>query len=178
MNTKHTLVILAIAGSLGMSNAWSAAAENSDESESSHDHNSQTEENSTGEAHHGWHGPRDTEHGHMTGHGPMHGRMGAMPEERQRMMEEHQKMLSKLESDQADLDKKIEQMNSSTGQEKIDAMSAVINEMSSQRKEMITHMASMQKRMMAHMDHMGSMMGNPESEPAGAPTQKSEEEEK
>lgn len=177
MNAKHTIIILAIASSLGMSTAWSATAKDNDKDRSDHDQNSQTEENTTSEHHH-WQGPRDTDHGPMMEHGRMHRGMAGMSEERQHMMKEHRQMLSKLESEQTELDKKIEQMNSSTGQEKIEAMSAVINQMANERKEMLAHMESMQKRMMAHMDHMRSMMTNPEHEPAGAPNHPPEEDNK
>jgi hypothetical protein len=175
MNIKRTLVILAAASSLGLFNARSAAPEDNDEGGDAHHRNPKIEENSTDEHHHG-HGPKDMEHGHRMEQGRMHGKMGDMTEERHQMMRERQKMMSKLQSAQADLDKKIEKMNSSTGPEKIEAMSAVINEMAHQRKEMLAHMAKMQKRMMARMDHMRSMMGNPEHEPAGAPPPHHEEE--
>lgn len=176
MNAKRTLAILAIASSLGMSTAWSAPAQDNDEDRDGHQHNSQTEQNSTDE-HHQEHGPRDMDHGPMMGHGSMHRGMNGMSEERRHMMREHREMLSKLKSEQADLDKKLEKMNSSTGQEKIEAMSAVINQMANDRKEMLAHMQSMHKRMMAHMDRMRSMMPNPEHEPAGAPNHHHEEEE-
>ena len=52
-------------------------------------------------------------------------------------------MMKMMEASDARLDKLVEAMNSATGQKKVDAMAAVINELIAQRKMMRGHMRQM-----------------------------------
>lgn len=71
------------------------------------------------------------------------------------MMSMHNKMMADMKAMDAALDQKVAAMNAARGNAKVDAMAAVINEMASQRKQMISNMSGMQDRMMAHMgEHM------------------------
>lgn len=121
----------------------------------------------------GWRAAESAEQGttsrRMRGRGMMGGPRGRGAA----MMAEREQMFSELKSMQADLDKKLAQMNSATGPEKIDAMAAVINEMAHQRDEMVNQMEEMHKRMMARMEQMRGPAE--ENEPAGAARNRSDE---
>ena len=77
-------------------------------------------------------------HGGMMMDGNM-GDMGAM----------HAKMMADMKAMDARLDQKVAAMNEAKGKTKVDAMAAVINEMATQRTEMMAKMAGM------HDMHMG-----------------------
>jgi hypothetical protein len=71
---------------------------------------------------------------------------------REQMMQErrtmHEQMTQKMQEMDARLDQKIAAMNAATGEkEQIEAMKAVINEMASQRKEMMDKMKGMHGNM-------------------------------
>jgi len=71
------------------------------------------------------------------------------------MMAMHNQMMADMKAMDASLDQKVAAMNAATGKAKVEAMAAVINEMASQRKQMMAKMTSMQDQMMAHMgEHM------------------------
>jgi hypothetical protein len=73
------------------------------------------------------------------------------------MMAMHNQMMADMKAMDASLDQKVAAMNAATGQAKVDAMAAVINEMASQRKQMMAKMTGMRDQMMAHMgEHMHS----------------------
>jgi hypothetical protein len=57
-------------------------------------------------------------------------------------------MMKMMEASEARLDQLVQTMNGATGQKKVDAMAAVINELIAQRKKMRGHMRQM-------MDHGG-----------------------
>ena len=59
---------------------------------------------------------------------------------------DHAMMLKMMETSDARLDQLVETMNQATGQKKIDAMAAVINEMVAHRKMMRGHMRGMMDR--------------------------------
>ena len=78
-----------------------------------------------------------------------------MPEMCRQMMARHEKMMAEMKEAQARLDQKVSAMNAATGNAKVDAMAAVINELVSQRKQMHSMMPQMPQDMMAHMgSHM------------------------
>ena len=52
-------------------------------------------------------------------------------------------MMKMMEASDARLDQLVQAMNSATGQKKVDAMAAVINELITQRKQMRGHMRQM-----------------------------------
>lgn len=52
-------------------------------------------------------------------------------------------MMKMMEASDARLDQLVQAMNSATGQKKVDAMAAVINELIAQRKQMRGHMRQM-----------------------------------
>lgn len=81
-------------------------------------------------------------HGGMTMGGNM-GDMGAM----------HAKMMADMKAMDDRLDQKLAVMNEANAKTKVEAIAAVINEMATQRKEMMAKMASMHDQMM--MMHMG-----------------------
>jgi hypothetical protein len=64
------------------------------------------------------------------------------------MMEEmHQKWDEQMKAEDAELDKLVQQMNTATGQKKMDAMAAVLNKMIEQRKAMHEKMENWQEKM-------------------------------
>lgn len=75
------------------------------------------------------------------GPGPMppgHGRM--MSPER---LQAHQQMMEQMRAHDARLDELVKAMNEATGQAKVDAIAAVLNEMIAQRRTMRAHMEQM-----------------------------------
>jgi hypothetical protein len=84
--------------------------------------------------------------------GMMSGNMG---DRCKQMMTMHSQMMADMKAMDAGLDQKVAAMNAAKGNAKVDAMSAVINEMVVQRKQMMAKMSSTQGQMMAHMgEHM------------------------
>ena len=73
----------------------------------------------------------------------------------QQMMQAHQKMMEDMKAMDARLDTLVQQMNSATGQAKVDATAAVVSELVTQRKTMFDRMEGMHGEMMQHMmEHM------------------------
>jgi hypothetical protein len=73
----------------------------------------------------------------------------------QQMMEAHQKVMQDVQAMDARLDTLVQQMNSASGQAKVDATAAVVSEMVTQRKTMREGMEKMMGQMMRHMaEHM------------------------
>lgn len=84
--------------------------------------------------------------------GMMSGNMG---DRCKQMMAMHSQMMADMKAMDASLDQKVIAMNAARGNAKVDAMAAVINEMATQRKQMVAKMSSMPDKMMAHMsEHM------------------------
>lgn len=80
----------------------------------------------------------------------------------QRMMSMHEQMMKKMEEMSAQLDQKMTAMNAATGEQaQIDAIWGIINELVSQRKEM------MNKMMAGMKGKMGKMMGGMSGEETG-----------
>ncbi len=78
-----------------------------------------------------------------------------MKEHCHRVMEKHRQMREELRAKNEKLDSLVARMNQATGDEKVEAMAAVINEAISQRKEMLEIMSAMHHRRMRHMmEHM------------------------
>jgi hypothetical protein len=71
----------------------------------------------------------------------------------------HQRMMQQVQAADARIDKLVGEMNRATGQKKVEAMAAVINELVGQRKQMRSHMMQMMQGM-----HPG--MGRPWMAPA------------
>lgn len=81
---------------------------------------------------------------------------GKMADQCKQMMAMHNQMMADMKAMDASLDQKVAAMNAAKGNAKVDAMAAAINEMASQRKQMMAKMTSMRDQMMAHMgEHMG-----------------------
>jgi hypothetical protein len=74
-----------------------------------------------------------------------------MLEKCQEMMERHQQMQQEMAAMDARLEGLVQQMNAATGEERIDAMAAVINELIEHRREMHEMMMEMGPGMMGHM---------------------------
>jgi hypothetical protein len=91
-------------------------------------------------------------------HQHMHGQAGEMPEGHAEMMAEHQAQMAEhkaaMEAHMARMDELIAEMNQATGDAKVDAVAAVINEMWSQHEAMREHMG-----MMGGMAMMGGHSG-------------------
>ncbi|MGB6063574.1 MAG: hypothetical protein WBG50_02130 [Desulfomonilaceae bacterium] len=80
---------------------------------------------------------------------------GNMADQCKQMTAMHNQMAADMKAMDAKLDQKVAAMHAAKGNAKVDAMAAVIDEMASQRKEMMAKMTSQQSQMMAHMaDHM------------------------
>ncbi len=77
------------------------------------------------------------------------------------MMMNHEKMMQQVQAADARMDKLVGEMNHATGQKKVEAMAAVINELVAQRKQMRSHMMQMMQRM--HSEHT---MGGPGMAPS------------
>ena len=76
------------------------------------------------------------------------------------MMMNHETMMQQVQAADARMDRLVGEMNRATGQKKVDAMAAVINELVAQRKQMRSHMMQIMQRM--HSEHM---MGGPRMAP-------------
>jgi hypothetical protein len=77
-----------------------------------------------------------------------------MMEHREGMMAKHQKMMAEMESMDAKLDSLVAAMNAATGDDKVNAMAEVLEELVGQRKAM---REKMQQRHMKMMQGMGGM---------------------
>jgi hypothetical protein len=87
----------------------------------------------------------------------MQGMHGKMTMDCQQMMQMHQKMMQDMQAMDSRLDTLVQQMNSATGQAKVDGTAAVVSELVAQRKQMREGMSTMQGQMMQHMaEHMQS----------------------
>ncbi len=76
-------------------------------------------------------------HGMMGSDHPMDGQMS------DQMKARHDQMMQEMKEHMARMDELMATMNQATGQAKVDAMAAVLNEMWSQHKEMMEHMGMM-----------------------------------
>jgi CII-binding regulator of phage lambda lysogenization HflD len=80
---------------------------------------------------------------------------GNMGEQCKQMMAMHTQMMADMKAMDSSLDRKVAAMNAAKGNAKVDAMAAVINEMATQRTQMMSKMSGMQDQTMAHMgEHM------------------------
>src|SRR5215204_5561237 len=77
------------------------------------------------------------------------------------MMMNHEKMMQQVQAADARMDRLVGEMNHATGQKKVEAMAAVINELVAQRMQMRSHMMQMMERM-----HSGHMMGGSPTAPS------------
>lgn len=79
----------------------------------------------------------------------------AMMDKCQEMMEKHEAMQVKMAERDAHLQERIDAMNAATGETKVEAIAAVINELIEQRHAMHDMMMKMGPEMMRHMmEHM------------------------
>lgn len=85
---------------------------------------------------------------------------GSMGEQCKQMAAMHSNMMAETKAMNASLDQKVAAMNAAEGAAKVDAMAAVINEMATQRTQMMAKMSGRQDQMMAHM---GKHMANSDS---------------
>lgn len=91
---------------------------------------------------------------------PAGGKMAGMADDGKHPMAMHSQMMADMKTMDAKLDRMIASMNAATGTARVDAMAAVINEMASQRKEMMMKMTGMEGQMMEHMAQSdGAMKG-------------------
>lgn len=73
----------------------------------------------------------------------------------QAMMAEHATLMADMKSADERLDTLLSKMHTASGQEKVDAVAAVVSELVTQRKTMRDRMMSMNQSMMGHMaEHM------------------------
>jgi hypothetical protein len=85
---------------------------------------------------------------------------GSMGDQCKQMMAMHSQMMADMKAMNASLDRKVAAMNSAKGSAKVDAMAVVVNEMATQRTQMMAKMSGMQDKMMAHMsEHMAQSGG-------------------
>lgn len=97
-------------------------------------------------------------HGMMAG-GQMSGQMS------EQMKARHDQMMQAMKDQMARMDELMAKMNQATGQAKVDAMAAVLNEMWSERKDMMDHMSQMGRMGGPGMMHgHGSMMSPPKGQ--------------
>lgn len=89
---------------------------------------------------------------------------GKMMEHRETMMAKHQEMMAEMESMDAKLDSLIAAMNAATGDDKVNAMAAVLEEFVGQRKAMREKMQQRHMRMMQDMGGMHDNEGEAESD--------------
>lgn len=82
---------------------------------------------------------------------------GKMMEECKAMMAKHEAMKAEMASMDARLDSLVAAMNAASGNQKVDATAAVINEMATQRKAMRDHRMAMGPQRMPPMMHHGRM---------------------
>ena len=103
--------------------------------------------------------------------GPM---KGMIQGDNSKMMEMHQKMEAEMTAHDAELDKLVAEMNTATGDKKVDAVAAVVAKLVEQRKAMHSKMSGMHGDMMGAMECCKSgkgMMGHDMmSKPASSPT--------
>lgn len=93
--------------------------------------------------------------GNQAGSGRSGMMSGNMGDQCKQMMAMHTQMMADMKAMDASLDQKVAAMNVAEGNAKVDAMAAVINEMATQRKQMMAKTSSMRDQMMAHMgEHM------------------------
>ncbi|KIH77478.1 hypothetical protein SAMN05660860_01870 [Geoalkalibacter ferrihydriticus] len=79
----------------------------------------------------------------------------AMMEKCKEMGEKHEAMQKKMAERDARLQERVEAMNAATGEEKVEAIAVVINELIEQRRAMHDMMTKMGPEMMRHMmEHM------------------------
>lgn len=108
---------------------------------------------------------------HMHGHAQMHGQQGEMPEGHAERMEKHRAMMAEhkaaMKAHMAKMDELIAEMNAASGDAKVDAVAAVLNEMWSHRQSMREAMgdSGMMGPGMGMMGGHGMMAGHP----AGCP---------
>lgn len=82
-----------------------------------------------------------------------------IPEECEKMMEMHGAMMSGMDAMDSEMVDLINNMNSTQGNEKLDAMAKVVNKLVEQRKHIHKNMMSYHSGMMQHMgNHMGMAM--------------------
>lgn len=67
------------------------------------------------------------------------------------MMKMHEQMMAEMKAEDARLDALVRDMNAATGNARIDAMAAVLNELLQQRKAMHERMGKMSEHMMGGM---------------------------
>ena len=80
---------------------------------------------------------------------------GNMGDQSKQTMAMHTQMIADMNTMDSSLDQKVAAMNAAKGNSKVDAMAAVINEMATQRTQMMAKMSGMRDQMMAHMgQHM------------------------
>jgi predicted transcriptional regulator len=79
----------------------------------------------------------------------------------QEMMKQHEQMMAEQKAADQRLDDLVAKMNSASGQARVDATAAVVNEMVTQRKAMMESMMKMHQGTMAHM--MEHMQAGPKS---------------
>ena len=78
-----------------------------------------------------------------------------MTERCKKAMAEHEQMMSRMKAADAELEKLVARMNAAEGNEKVDAIAAVVNKIVEQRQSLRTHMMRMHEHMMGHMmEHM------------------------
>ena len=93
---------------------------------------------------------------------------GNMGDRCKQMMTMHNQMMADMKALDASLDEKVAAMNTAKGNAKVDAMAAVINEMASQRKQMMAKMSNMRDQMMAYMGEHMSQSGSAAMRPSMA----------
>jgi hypothetical protein len=82
-----------------------------------------------------------------------------MMEHREAMMAKHQEMMAEMESMDAKLDSLVAAMNAATGDDKVSAMAAVLEELVVQRKAMHEKMQQRRMGMMPGMEGMHDKEG-------------------
>lgn len=93
--------------------------------------------------------------------------MPAMPPGMAEMMKMHEQMMSEMKATDAKLDALAKGMNTATGNAKVNAVAAVVNELVTQHKAMRAHMDGMGQQMMQMMmgGRGGMMMGGRDGMP-------------
>jgi uncharacterized coiled-coil protein SlyX len=93
------------------------------------------------------------------------------------MAEMHQKMEAEMKTEDAELDKLVSEMNTATGEKKVDAIAAVVNKLVEQRKSMHEKMETMTEKMGAKhrkwMEEKGTAAPAPSAKPTISPAAKS-----
>jgi hypothetical protein len=106
--------------------------------------------------------------GNQPGSGQSGMMSGNMGDRCKQMMTMHNQTMADMKALDASLDEKVAAMNTAKGNAKVDAMAAVINEMASQRKQMMAKMSNMRDQMMAHMGEHMSQSGSTAMRPSMA----------